>query len=288
MSVVPELAKWAGLPEDGVRAYVSKDTSSTGLILAHRALQQYAKANDVSREYGEAILQARLSELLSVVSAKAEEERAAAEADRKAIEEMLKADKAASAAAAAVRRQAEYEEARLRVIREKRAAQTPVILAALERHPTFRTLCHNFEEDADLFIAYTEHRTSGKRELRNFHRHEEFLSEGRNPHGQPHYWAPASWAAHYDLGKTPFLTACPTCGKGTIIRGAQCGTGYPQGAGCDRHYKWDAATDQHFRWEELPASAIPAPPTPADQFIPSFRTPVPEGRWVRWDPATPC
>jgi len=285
MSVVPALAEWAGLPEEGVRAYVSKDTSSAGLILAHKALQQFATANDVSREYGEAILQARLGELLTVVSAKAEEERSAAEAEHRAAERIRMAEKAVAVAAAAVRRQAEYEEERLRVMREKRAAQNPVILAALERNPTFRTLCHNFEEDADMFVAYTEHRTTGKLELRLFRRHGESLNEGFAPRcDEPQ--VPASWAAHYVLGKTPFLSACPTCGKGPVIRGPAWRD--RQGVACDDgHFRWDPATNQHLRWEELPASAIPVPtptPTPADQFIPSFRpSPGREGRWVPWD-----
>ena len=129
-----------------------------------------------------------------------------------------------------------------------------------------------------MFVAYTEHRTSGKRELRVFRRHGEFLNEGFGPGDAPQ--VPASWAAHYVLGKTPFLSACPTCGKGPVIRGPNWRD--QQGVACDGHFRWDPATNQHFRWEELPASAIPTP-TPADQFIPSFRTPPPEGRWVPWD-----
>jgi hypothetical protein len=279
ISIVTALADWSSLPVEGVKAYVGKDRSSTGLLATHHALRQFATDKCVPLDVADSILQTRLHELRAVESAKAEELRVAADAEHRAAEEIRKAEKAVAVAAAAVRIQAEYEDQRLRAIRERRAAQTPVILAALERHPTFRTLCHNFEDDAELFVAYTEHRTSGKRELRIFSRHGDWLKEeGKNSNSGPPP-APASWAAHYVLGKTPFLAACPTCGKGPQI----CGVAVE----CYRHYKWDSATGQHFRWEELPASAIPAPtPTPADQFIPSFRTLAPEGRWIPWEIAT--
>jgi hypothetical protein len=175
-----------------------------------------------------------------------------------------------------VRRQAEYEEERLRAIRERRAAQNPVILATLESHPLFRTLCHNFAPEEDRFVAYIEHKATGKRGLLNYIRDVCGIAS--------HAPIPATWAGHYELGKVPFLPACPTCGKGPII-GMLCQ--YPDGsrtggdAECTRHYRWESATNQHFKWVSAPA---PRPPGPHD-FIPNFY--IHEGRWVRWDPATP-
>jgi hypothetical protein len=288
MSVVPELAKWAGLPEDGVRAYVSKDPSSAGLILARQALQQYAKAHDVRHEDAEAILQARLGELVQVATAKAAEIRKVAEADRKAIEEMLRAEAAEAEAAAAARRKAAAEEAQRIAILESRVRTASTVLSSLDSHRTMRTLCHNFHEafaasdwsERALFVAYSENKGTGERTLRIINVQGELMSYAPN-----HIPVPASWATHYEHGKTPFMSTCPTCGKRPVMhtRYSMPNSGGIYNGGhveCAEHYKWEPANNQHFKWEKIP----PRPHMPGQMY---FGPPWPEGRWVLWDPSDP-
>jgi len=65
-SIVTALAEWSSLPVEGVKAYVGKDISSTGLLAIRQAIHLFATANKIRHEDAESVLQARLGELRMV------------------------------------------------------------------------------------------------------------------------------------------------------------------------------------------------------------------------------
>jgi len=62
-SIVTALAEWSSLPVEGVKAYVGKDSSSTGILAIRQAIHLFATANKIRHEDAESVLQARLREL---------------------------------------------------------------------------------------------------------------------------------------------------------------------------------------------------------------------------------
>jgi hypothetical protein len=205
-------------------------------------------------------------------------EEAAAEAAAKAAEEArVAAEKKALAAAAHA---AAMEEQRIRMNAQ--------VDAYVVRHPNIRTLQHNFTDThgtSTLFAAYRVNKIAPTAKA--------FLEvlnvtpySGVTPALPEHTTTlqiPESWASHYEEGRLPFLTICPTCGKVPAIRklrlhdsiGNACG--HTMDVECWEHYRWNPDNNQHYKWVRLP-------PQPAYRVSYQFR---PDGHWVLWDPKDP-
>jgi hypothetical protein len=303
-SIVTALAEWSSLPVEGVKAYVGKDRSSTGLLAAHHALRQFATDKCVPLDVADAVLQARLGELRMV-------ERKEREVAEKALKEARAAAALIAAAEAVVARKAAEEARKIAAAAAVEFARTEQhtatirmakgFLQAQSSHPTVRPICHNFQEaDPELFVVYVEnmaapagvvHLGESNRHLRVHRATSVGISDAFECPQSTASWyipprdtipVPAAWASHYDLGMIPFLPVCPTCAKATEMHRRAFGGGHYQGGQveCSGHYKWEATTDQHFRWEKMP----PRPTFPGQMH---FGSPWPEGRWVLWNPRDP-
>jgi hypothetical protein len=177
---------------------------------------------------------------------------------------------------------------------EQRIRMNAQVHAYIVRHPNIHTLQHNFTDThgaSTLFAAYRINKarptgvvaTTAKAFL-------EVLNvtpyTGITPALPEHattFQIPAAWASHYEEGRLPFLTICPTCGKAPAIRklrihdsiGNACG--HTMDVECWEHYRWNPDNNQHYKWVRFP-------PRPAHTTSCGFR---PDGHWVLWDPKDP-